>query len=182
MILVLVPAFLSLTLALLPAPLPLLPLTPPQIPHTASAHAVRLAVETTPGARLWLSPLNGTLRISRPFSLPNGPYQAGHRGIDLPAVEGAIVHAPNKGVISFAGAVVDRPVMSIQIDERTIVSLEPVISDFEAGYSVGPGQAIGSVGRGGDCDRACVHLGVRVDGEYVNPLRFFLSRPELQPW
>jgi hypothetical protein len=28
----------------------------------------------------------------------------------------------------------------------------------------------------------CIHLGVRVDGDYVNPLRYFLGRPRLVPW
>lgn len=137
---------------------------------------------------LWDPPLGHPLRISETYSLPNGPYRAGHRGIDLPATVGDPVRAPVTGTVSFVGKVVDRPVLSIRIDEHTTVSFEPVTSDLSEGDPVFRGGVFGSVGArettdGAEhCATACLHLGVRVDGEYVNPLRFLRSKPVLLPW
>jgi len=131
---------------------------------------------------LWLPPLEGPLRVRAGFDLANGPYQAGHRGIDLPASPGGTVFAPVAGEVTFSGTVVDRPVLSIRVDARTVVSVEPVESELAAGATVTRGQSIGSVAAGGDCDGVCLHLGVRVDDAYVNPLRYLKPRPQLLPW
>jgi murein DD-endopeptidase MepM/ murein hydrolase activator NlpD len=56
-----------------------------------------------------------------------------------------------------------------------------VLSSFEplaaAGLAVGDriarGTVLGVVGEGAHCSGACLHVGVRVDGEYVSPLLFF---------
>ncbi|MBO1901175.1 M23 family metallopeptidase [Leucobacter weissii] len=132
--------------------------------------------------RLWSPPLGHPLRISAPYSLPNGPYRAGHRGIDLPATSGDPVRAPTSGTISFAGTVVDRPVISIRVDERTVLSMEPVTSALAAGDIVAPGGIVGEIDSDAHCAGGCLHLGVRVDGDYVNPLRFLRPRPVLLPW
>lgn len=135
---------------------------------------------------LWLPPLGDPIRVSTPFSMPNGPYRAGHRGIDLLTRVGDRLRSPAAGTVSFSGTVVDRPVLSIRIDSRTVISLEPVETDLREGDAVGRGEIIGTVAAGpvaGDhCATTCVHFGVRVDGAYVNPLRFLRPRPELLPW
>lgn len=128
-----------------------------------------------------MSPLDGPLRISAPHSLPFGEYAAGHRGIDLPASTGLPVHSPAAGTVSFVGTVVDRPVVSVRVDLRTVLSLEPVESEMQVGDTVARGAAVGVVATGGHCDDVCVHLGVRVDGKYMNPLRFFRPKPVLLP-
>ncbi len=111
-----------------------------------------------------------------------GRYAAGHRGIDLPSAGvGLPVRSPVAGTVSFVGTVVDRPVVSVRVDLRTVVSLEPVASELQVGDVVGPGSALGTTATGGHCGVACVHLGVRVDGEYVNPLRYFRAKPVLLP-
>ncbi len=131
---------------------------------------------------LWYPPLGYPLRVSTAYSLPNGPYRAGHRGIDLPAAPALPVLAPADGTVSFVGTVVDRPLISIRVDDRTVLSLEPVLSGLREGDPVTRGEAIGEVAAGGHCLSVCLHLGVRVDGEYANPLRFLRERPVLLPW
>lgn len=132
---------------------------------------------------LWVPPLGGSLDVVRPFEPPPGPYAAGHRGIDLRGSPGdRTVIAPADGTVSFSGAVVDRAVLSIRVDERTVLSMEPVESGLRAGEMVRTGQTVGALQRGGHCGDSCLHLGVRVDGEYVNPMGFFADRPMLLPW
>src|SRR5690606_26010810 len=136
------------------------------------------------GAReeLWLPPAGHPMRVVAAYSLPNGPYNAGHRGIDIAAPPGTAVRAPASGGVSFVGTVVDRPLISIRIDERTLLSLEPLTSELVEGAAVVRGQTIGAVATGGHCGSECLHLGVRFDDEYVNPLRFLRERPVLLPW
>ena len=140
----------------------------------------------TASASHWLPPLGPPLRVSEPYRPPPSPYGAGHRGIDLPAEAGQKVRSPAAGTVSFVGKVVDREVISVRVDARTVYSLEPVDQDEAGGLStgdaVGRGDALGTVGEGGHCDGGCVHLGVRVDDTYVNPMRYFLGKPVLLPW
>lgn len=92
------------------------------------------------------------------------------------------VLAPAGGTVSYAGVVVDRGVLSIRIDARTVLSMEPVDASVRAGELVQKGEEVGVVAGGAHCDDHCLHLGVRVDGEYVNPMRFLVERPVLLPW
>ncbi|MHA3684621.1 M23 family metallopeptidase [Leucobacter sp. HY1908] len=141
------------------------------------------AVASLPGpSPRWLPPLGASLSIAAPFRAPAHRYAAGHRGFDLVAVPGASVAAPASGTVTFAGRVVDRDVISVQVDAVTVVSLEPITSTLTRGDTVAAGGALGEVSRGGHCDGACVHLGVRVDDWYVNPMRFFRDKPILLPW
>lgn len=140
------------------------------------------ALTGTAPARLWEPPLGHPLRLAAVYSLADGPYRAGHRGVDLPAETGEAVRAPEEGTVSFSGVVVDRPVLSIRLDARTVVSFEPVTSPLSKGDPVMRGERIAQVASGGHCGTACLHLGLRVDGEYANPLRFLRPRPVLLPW
>lgn len=135
----------------------------------------------------WAPPLGFPIDVAAAYRAPPHRYGAGHRGIDLlpnPSAEpgGSIpVAAPASGTVSFAGRVVDRPVVSIRIDDRTLVSLEPVSSVLAVGDAVSRGESIGTLADGGHCDGGCVHLGVRIDGEYANPTPFLIERPILLP-
>lgn len=142
-----------------------------------------LAAATQASMR-WTPPLGEPLRISGPYRAPPGPYAAGHRGIDVPALPGATIRAPAAGTVVFVGAVVDRGVISIQIDADTVLSIEPIHPEtaLAVGDSVTRGDVIGKVATGGHCYDECVHLGVRVAGEYVHPGRFFFVQPVLLPW
>lgn len=137
--------------------------------------------ETHTDAR-WLPPVGTAVNPTARFDLSNGPYGAGHRGIDLPAAAGDRVRAPTGGTVTFSGMVVDREVLTLRVDARTLISMEPMRSEVEVGDNVTAGMVIGEVTQGGHCGRECLHLGVRVDGQYVNPLRYFRSKPVLLPW
>jgi len=119
----------------------------------------------------WSWPVSGTHALARPYVAPAGPYGAGHRGIDIRAPLGAPVLAPDDGVVHFAGFVVDRPVLSIEHAEGVLSSFEPVQTSLVEGDRVVRGQVIGAL-LPGHCASPCLHLGVRVGGEYVNPLLF----------
>ena len=112
----------------------------------------------------------------RPFIAPETPYAAGHRGIDVAAPEGAEVRSPADGVIHFSGFVVDRPVLSIDHGGGLVSSFEPVVSELAAGTIVHRGDRIGAV-QSGHCGAPCLHLGVRLHGQYVSPLRYLGGIP-----
>jgi len=68
--------------------------------------------------------------------------------------------------------VVDRGVVTVAHGAGLVSSVEPVDVNVSAGDVVRAGDVLGVVGEApGHCDpRACVHWGVRLDGEYLNPL------------
>lgn len=132
-------------------------------------------------ATLWVPPLGRPIELLAPFSLPHGPYAAGHRGIDVPTAAGDAVRAPASATVVFVGTVVDRPLLTLRIDASTLVSMEPVASTLRVGDAVHRGQVVGTVESGGHCASTCLHLGVRVDDEYMNPVRYFRARPVLLP-
>ncbi|MDO9591394.1 MAG: peptidoglycan DD-metalloendopeptidase family protein, partial [Microcella sp.] len=117
-----------------------------------------------------------------PFAAPLTPYGVGHRGVDLGAMEHeAIVVAVTSGVVHFAGVVVDRPVVTVR-QGQVLATVEPVEPLVAAGDLVQAGDVIGVL-QPGHCHQPCVHLGVRVAGEYVSPLLWLggLQRAVLLP-
>jgi murein DD-endopeptidase MepM/ murein hydrolase activator NlpD len=125
----------------------------------------------------WTWPVGPPVVMLEPFRAPPTPYAAGHRGIDLAAAPGDAVRAAADGVVSFAGPVAGRPVVSIDHGDGVVSSIEPVSSSVAAGDAVGEGEPVGAVATGGHCDGACVHFGVRVHGRYVSPLLFLGGVP-----
>lgn len=147
------------------------------------AMSARSAVErmpalapAAPSSPRWAWPV-GPVRIVGQFAAPPGPYAAGHRGIDLAASPDAPVTAPADATVRFAGVVVDRPVITLDHGGGVLSSYEPVASTVVAGQPVARGAVIGHLASGGHCAASCVHVGVRVDGEYVSPLLFFAVVP-----
>jgi len=131
----------------------------------AQAHVdPRVAVEGE-----WGWPVETPRRVLRAFAAPAAPWLPGHRGADIAASSGALLRAPADGVVAFAGWVVDRPVLSIDHGGGVRSSFEPVVAAVAAGEPVVRGQPIGAI-EPGHCAAPCVHIGVRVDGEYRNPL------------
>lgn len=126
---------------------------------------------TDQGAR-WMWPVAAPA-ITGPYAAPPTRYAAGHRGIDVTAVSGTPVVAPGTATVRFAGMVVDRPVVTLDHGGGVLSSVEPVSSDLPVGSAVARGAVIGVVASGGHCGTACIHVGVRVDGEYVSPMLFF---------
>ena len=127
-------------------------------------------------AEAWGWPVSEPHPIVRPYIAPETPYSAGHRGIDIDAGRSAQVYAPTAGIVNFAGTVVDRPVLSIRHPGGLISSYEPVTSTLARGDIVAREQVVGEV-QTGHCVRACLHFGVRLDGNYVSPLNYLSGTP-----
>jgi murein DD-endopeptidase MepM/ murein hydrolase activator NlpD len=130
----------------------------------------------------WVWPVSGPQIILLDFVAPPTPWGPGHRGLDL-AADSPRVIAPVAGVISFAGLVVDRGVLTITTDAGHKVSLEPVTSLVSTGTRVTQGQHIANLEEG-HCVTLCVHLGLRVLEGYRSPRRELgvLQRAVLLPW
>ncbi len=124
----------------------------------------------------WSWPLAPPHSLARPYLAPPTPYGSGHRGIDIRGADGSPVLAPADGVVHFAGFVVDRPVLSIEHPGGVLSSYEPVTTTLTAGDAVRRRQVVGTL-LTGHCAAACLHFGVRIDGEYLNPLLFLGGVP-----
>lgn len=122
------------------------------------------------------------MRVARAFERPATKYSAGHRGVDLPLASCPLVLAPASGTVTFSGMVVDRPLISVRTDVNTIYSIEAIETELKAGDAVRAGETLGKAVKSSHCVTGCVHFGVRVAGEYVNPLWYFFTRPVLLPW
>ena len=148
--------------------------------RSEAAAAADVAFDVSPpltgGAGSWQWPVVGDHRIVRPFVAPATKYSAGHRGIDIEALPSGEVVSPAYGIVHFAGVVVDRPVVSIRHPDGVISSFEPVLSALAEGTAVARGSPIGIAGAG-HCEVSCIHVGVRVYGEYVSPLVYLGSVP-----
>ncbi|MFP1602109.1 murein hydrolase activator EnvC family protein [Microbacterium sp. 2216-1] len=141
-----------------------------------AAAAADTDVEAPPGFP-WRWPVGGARRVVEPFRAPAHDYGPGHRGMDIAVVSGADVHAPAGGVVAFRGTVVDRPLVTIDHGAGFVSTWEPVSSSLAPGDVVTVGAVIGAVAEGGHTVRGAMHIGVRVDGEYVNPLPLFGQVP-----
>ncbi|MFS0893602.1 murein hydrolase activator EnvC family protein [Microbacterium sp. 179-I 3D3 NHS] len=122
---------------------------------------------------VWLWPLDGPRRVAEPYRAPAHAYGAGHRGVDLATAVGAVVRAPAAGVVAFRGVVVDRPLLTIDHGDGLVSTFEPLVSPLSPGDPVSAGEEIGVVDVGGHTAPGALHVGVRLDGEYVNPLLLF---------
>lgn len=129
----------------------------------------------------WLPPTEFPLNLLGGYRPPEHEYAAGHRGIDLDARTGLTVASPVTGTVAFSGIVAGRGVVSIRVDEHVVYSLEPVVGAPVEGSAILVGDAVGVVGEGGHCVANCLHLGVRVDGEYRDPMLLFAGRARLLP-
>ncbi|WP_235026496.1 M23 family metallopeptidase [Glutamicibacter sp. JC586] len=134
-------------------------------PPTSSP--VPAALSTTAG---WRWPLNGEPKILEPFDKPAQNWLPGHRGVDLAASEGAKVLAPQRGKVTFTSKVVDRPVVVIDHGGGFKTSIEPVTATVMVGDIVDAGDQVGTVATGAHCSGRCIHWGVRLNGEYVDPV------------
>jgi len=108
------------------------------------------------------------VQVVRPYVAPAHAYGPGHRGIDLAAV--GAVRSPADGVVAFAGTVVDRGVLTIDHGNGLVTTFEPVATELSPGDPVARGGEVGRVAAGGHADPGTVHFGVRLQGEYINPL------------
>jgi murein DD-endopeptidase MepM/ murein hydrolase activator NlpD len=124
-----------------------------------------------PKAR-WQWPISPPHPLIRNFEAPPSDFGAGHRGIDISAEVGSIVVAPEAGVATFVGWVVDRPVLSIGHGDGVRSSYEPVDALVAEGTAVVRGQPLATVASSRHCEGSCLHVGVRKNGRYLSPLTF----------
>lgn len=139
---------------------------------SSSVAALDVAVEPR-----WTWPVAGARVVVSPYRAPAHEYGAGHRGVDLGTSIGTRVIAPADGVVAFRGTVVDRPLLTIEHAGGLVTTFEPVRSALVAGDVVASGQEIGLVEVGGHTPAGALHVGVRLDGEYINPLLLFGDVP-----
>jgi murein DD-endopeptidase MepM/ murein hydrolase activator NlpD len=145
----------------------------------AAGSAPAAAHTDAPGSWAWPG---GVARVVRAYEQPPTRYEAGHRGIDVAVASGEIV-SPAEGIIAFRGVVVDRPLLTIDHGSGLVSTLEPVESTLEPGDVVARGQAVGTLAAGGHAAEGTLHLGARLNGEYINPLALLgaAERPVLLP-
>lgn len=135
-----------------------------------TAGTVPAASAATAGGWTW--PVVGPV-IQR-FDPPDTPYGSGHRGIDIAAAVGTTVVAPADGTVTFAGPV--GGYLFVTIDHGG--GLSSTYSWLSAklvrkGDGVLQGQPIALTGWGHPgAPIPHLHLGVKLDGVYVDPLSY----------
>jgi murein DD-endopeptidase MepM/ murein hydrolase activator NlpD len=120
-------------------------------------------------ARGWAWPL-ASFRLEQPYAAPADEYGPGHRGVDLRPLAEGDVEAPASGVVAFSGRVADRGILTIDHGDGLVTTLEPIESGLEVGVPVQRGAPVGTVALGGHTAPGALHFGVRLHGEYINPL------------
>lgn len=126
----------------------------------------------------WIWPVKSAVdhTITRKADIPAENWQKGHRGVDLPAQDGAVLLAPEEGTIVFSGKVGGKDVVSFRTRDGALVSFEPATSSLKTGERVGRGEEMAHRQGGSDhCGRSCVHLGVRFGNAYCDPLVFLFG-------
>jgi hypothetical protein len=117
----------------------------------------------------WLMPpVDGV--VAQRFQAPEGDWGPGHRGIDYEVPRGTAVRAAASGTVTFAGEVAGFPAVTIAHPNglSTTYSILSGMSVTE-GEAVGAGQWIGEVGEVHPGAGSGLHLGVKLEGEYVDP-------------
>jgi murein DD-endopeptidase MepM/ murein hydrolase activator NlpD len=117
----------------------------------------------------WVWPADA-FRLARVYVAPAHDYGPGHRGIDLALLGASAVRAPADGIVAFAGRVAGRGVLTIDHGSGLVTTLEPVDTTLVPGASVRRGEDVGTLALGGHAAAGDLHFGVRLNGEYINPM------------
>ena len=128
-------------------------------------------------AGTWAWPVAGP--VIRGFDPPQDPYGTGHRGIDIAAVTGTPVLAAERGTVTFAGSVGGELFVSIGHDGDLVSTYSWLSATLvHRGDAVMRGQTIALSGAGhpGSSEPPHLHLGVKLAGNYVDPLDYLAPR------
>lgn len=134
----------------------------------SAQHPIQAKAESS-----WVLPVSTPAALSRAYLAPLTKFTAGHRGLDYLLNDGDEVFAPSNGQIAYIGSVAGKPVVSILHPTGLRSTLEPVCSTLLLGDFVETGQAIGVVcahGYKSHCPNICLHWGLKVGENYLNPL------------
>ncbi|WP_200943020.1 murein hydrolase activator EnvC [Cellulomonas sp. Root485] len=125
-----------------------------------------------PPAGTYRLPLAGSTDVVRPFERPPERWAAGHRGVDLRSALGAEVVSPVAGVVTYAGTVGGRSVVTVTDVDGRRSSVEPLGPAVRVGDRVAAGAPLGTLTVDGShcAPSVCLHWGVRVGEDYVDPL------------
>jgi hypothetical protein len=120
---------------------------------------------------LWM-PVAGA--VVRGFDVRAGPYGAGHRGSTSRRPWGSWCGRRPRGGSCSPGRWPGTTWVSVRVAPGVLVTLGPVLDPT---VRAGPVRARSPIGRVGPGHGATLHLSVRVDGVYVDPLPYLLDRP-----
>lgn len=142
------------------------------------------APDPPPVPPLWM-PVAGA--VVRGFDARAGPFGPGHRGIDIAAPIGELVRSPAAGRVTFAGPVAGANWVSVLAAPGVLVTVGPLGDPVTTAAQVrsrtpvgrvGPGHELPTVGRAvPGREETTLHLSLRVDGAYVDPLAYLIDRP-----
>jgi len=121
----------------------------------------------------WVWPVVGPVILG--FDPPDSPYASGHRGIDVAVAVGTPVVAPADGTVTFAGKVGGQLFVTLDhgggllstyswVSERLVSKGQVVVG--------GEVVALSGTGHPGSLLPPHLHIGVRLDGVYVDPLEY----------
>lgn len=110
--------------------------------------------------------------IVRGFEAPAHRYGPGHRGIEFEAAPGSRVLAVADGFVTFAGTVAHRKYVSVRAGGRLVTYAYLATITVATGDRIRSGDPVGATyGRW--------HLGLRVRGEYADPIVLFGGPPRV---
>jgi murein DD-endopeptidase MepM/ murein hydrolase activator NlpD len=114
--------------------------------------------------------------VVRGFDPPASPYGTGHRGIDIGAPVGSVVRAPAPGVVYFAGHIDEDIFLGLDHGAGLHTTYSWLSGLLVAkGERVVAGQPIAYSGWGHPGDPApSLHFGVKLAGQYVDPMAYLL--------
>jgi murein DD-endopeptidase MepM/ murein hydrolase activator NlpD len=116
----------------------------------------------------WVVPVE--VAVLDPFRPPTSEWGPGNRGWELATEGGEVVLAPGPGIVSFAGRVAGRGVVSIDHGGGLLSSLTGMSTiTVRAGEPVAVGTPVGTAAAG-------LHVGFRLHGRYLDPAELFGRR------
>lgn len=122
----------------------------------------------------YLPPVVG--QVVRGFQAPVSPYGPGHRGVDFAAAAGQPVRAMADGIVGFAGTVVGHGWVSVDHPDGLRTTVGPLREiGVSPGDRVRSGEVVGSVGDGAHARPGSLHVSVRRDDTYLDPMRLLAA-------